>query len=299
MSDADGNLCVIGSEPHRSAIGLLVCEGHRERLHDALRAIVDTVARIHITPARTGGQTGGTRSGSLASQRSILDLEALALAGPQAPGEVTNGIGWDDKHPLATIGSWARMIREERNLQPLTGPAVLTTEVSTVVFWLDWACTQTWITEMYDEIQASAGRVNAADPDRVRPGDEGRCPAVGFGPANVCGGQLRRERGSVPWVRLEDRCERSPVDVHAGVVKCQKCGSVWASETDEARLRIMRSSAARNVLRPVGDGRWETIDEVHERTGKAKGAIRRQLNRSGARSVNGFYDTSATESVSA
>lgn len=289
--------CILGKpdEPHAAAFGLLVCAGHQEKLRGQLVAIVDTVARISIRPAKAGAPGAG-RSGSLASQRFVLDLESIALAGPQASGELSDQAGWDgwdDKHPLAVTGMWARMIREDRNLTPPDGPATLTTEVGTILFDLDWCCAQPWVDDMATEIGECLARVRNADPTRHRPGDEGMCPAVGIGAGDSCGGQLRRERGAVPWMIRPDRCERVPVDVHAGIVRCQKCGATWATERDEATLRIMRQSAARDALRPrTEDGvLMRTARELAEDHGVTAWAMRKRLQRNRAVVHDGqWYD---------
>lgn len=285
--------CVLGDPewPHSALPGLLVCDGHREALYRDLRSIVDTVARIVIAPARSG-TFGGGRSGTLASQRSVLDLESAALSGPQAPGEVTTADGWDPDHPLAVIGSWARMIREDTGTTPPEGPAALTTEVDLIVRRLDWCCAQPWIDEMVEEIHGCVQRVHRADPARVRPGDEGRCPAVGDGPDGSCGGQLRRERGAVPWVVHPDRCEREAVDVHAGVIRCQQCGATWSTPEQEALLHTMRADQAHEALRPkTADGRaMLTADELAAQHKVKRGTIAVWAHRAGVAAVRGHYD---------
>jgi hypothetical protein len=274
--------CVLGDpeRAHAALPGLLVCDGHREALYEELRAIVDTVARIAIRPATTG-TPGGGRSGVLASQRSVLDVESAALAGPQAPGEVTTDDGWDPDHPVTTVGSWARLVREERGIHPPPGPATLTQDVDLLVRQLDWCCAQPWIDDMAEEIRASLDRVRRADPKRLRPGDEGRCPAVGDGPDGTCGGHLRRERGAVPWVVHPDRCEREAVDVHAGVVRCQRCGATWSTVEQEALLHTMRADQARDALRPrTADGQpMRTARELAEDLATTLRAVQLRLHR--------------------
>ena len=276
--------CVLGDleRPHLALPGLLVCDGHREALYDELRSIVDILARIAIRPSG-GGAPGAGRSGLLASQRSVLDLESLALAGPLAPGDVTTADGWDEHHPVTTVGSWARLVREERGLTPPDGPSALTQDVDLLVRQLDWCCAQPWIDDMAEEIHASLLRVQRADPDRIRPGNEGRCPVVGTGPDGTCGGQLRRERGAVPWVRYADRCERLPVDVHAGVIACQRCGATWSTPQEEALLRTMRADHARDALRPrTADGRpMRTARELADDRGATLRAVQLRLHRLG------------------
>lgn len=288
--------CVLGDsdKPHPAAVGSFACESHRDRLYDELRGILDTVARIAIRPAATG-TPGGGRSGTLASQRSLLDLESLALAGPIAPGEITTSDGWDEHHPVAVVGSWARLVREERAITPPAGPASLTTDVDLLIRQLDWCCAQPWIDDMAAELGDSFARVRRADPDRHRPGDEGRCPIVGDGPAGTCGGRLQRDRGTVPWLVRADRCERVAVDAPAGPIRCQRCGATWATESDEARLRVMRADVARDALRPrTDDGRpMLTAAELAQQHGIKVSAVRMRLSRAGMRAVNGHYDPDA------
>lgn len=302
--------CVLGDpqELHKASPGLLVCEGHREGLYEALRAIVDTLARIAIRPANAGSPGAG-RSGSLASQRFVLDLESVALAGPQATGELTDRGGWDGHdtdHPVFVVGQWARLVREDRAITPPDGPAALTSDVDLLVRHLDWCCAQPWIDDMAAELGDSLARVRRADPDRVRPGDEGRCPAVGIGPGDTCGGQLRRERGAVPWLVRPDRCERVPIDVHAGVVRCQKCGRTWPTERDEASLRVMRQSAAREAMRPRAENGMPmvTARELADRTpGKTLRSVQLRLHRLGADPVMdrgmGYYPPDALDQQAA
>jgi hypothetical protein len=286
--------CVLGNpeEPHAAALGSYVCAGHQDKLYGQLRAIVDTVARIAIRPANHGSPGAG-RSGALASQRFVLDLESIALAGPLAPGDVANPDGWDEHHPLSVVGSWARMVREDRGLTPPDGPATLIAEVNLLVRHLDWCCAQPWIDDMATELAACLARVRNADPDRIRPGDEGRCPAVGMGPDGTCGGHLRRERGAVPWLVRADRCERAPVDVHAGVVRCQQCGATWPTERDEASLRLMREKQGRDATRPrTDDGvMMYTARELAADHGVETWAMRKRLQRAGVKPHDGqWYD---------
>lgn len=286
--------CVIGDpeKPHAASPGLYVCGGHRSHLYEQLRGIVDTVARIAIRPAATG-RPGAGRPGTLASQRSLLDLESLALAGPIAPGQITTTDGWDEHHPVAVVGSWARLVREERRITPPDGPVSLTVDVDLLIRQLDWCCAQPWIDDMAGELGDSFARVHRADPDRHRPGDEGRCPIVGDGPHGTCGGRLQRDRGTVPWVIRHDRCERIAVDAPAGPIRCQRCGATWATPEEEARLRVMRADAARDALRPRTDrGRpmltaQELVDRGHV---TSLSNVRVKAHRRGIVSVDGHYD---------
>lgn len=292
----DRTRCVLGNpeEMHAAQLGSYVCAGHQEKLYEQLRSLVDTLSRIAIRAANTGSPGTG-RSGSLASQRFVLDLESIALAGPLAPGDILDEDGWDEHHPATTVGMWARLVREERAIVPPDGPATLTSDVDLLVRHLDWCCAQPWIDDMATELGDSLARVRRADPQRHRPGDEGRCPAVGLGDEGSCGGQLRRERGAVPWLVRPDRCERVPIDVHAGVVRCQKCGHVWPTERDEASLRIMRADAARDALRPrTDDGRpMRTADELSAEWGIARPTVAVWAYRAGVKAVRGYYDPAA------
>lgn len=286
--------CVIGDpdRPHTATPGLHVCNGHRAALYEQLRGIVDTVARIYIRPAATA-PLGSGRPGTLASQRSLLDLESLALAGPIAPGQINDADGWDDHHPVAVVGSWARLVREERQITPPDGPTVLTADVDLLIRHLDWCCAQPWIDDMATELGDSFARVHRADPDRHRPGDEGRCPIVGDGPHGTCGGRLQRDRGTVPWIVRPDRCERIAVDVPAGVIRCQRCAASWGTVEEEARLRVMRADAARDAVRPrnqLGRPMYTAAELVSRGHVSSVSNVRVIAHRRKIVSVDGYYD---------
>jgi len=93
----------------------------------------------------------------------------------------------DRRGVLGTLESWARMVREERNLPRPEGHATVTGEAALLSRHLLWIVEQPWVDEFYDDIKAVNRNLRDAVGDhRVRP--VGRCPVTSD--EGTCGGAL-------------------------------------------------------------------------------------------------------------
>ena len=221
--------CVIcGKQTH---IGYL-CRPHLERLGVMLREIEDECALIDARPSMAVAQ--GNRGARLASQRSPGRLDAIALmdvrttpyaprvAGP-ACRDCTHGTctvmrSWENARAanadrlvsvLGTLASWARLVREDRELAWPDRVTVMS-ERRTLTAQLDWIAAQAWIDEFASELKDVLAQLRAVNgTNEVRPKAVGLCPTLYDD--GECGGRL--------W----------PDDIR-GDVGCDKCGRVFTPE---------------------------------------------------------------------
>lgn len=275
--------CVLGDpdREHPAHVGML-CDHHLQRLTSDLREIEKLTIELSGRPAGTAYRSpaaGGGRGATLASQRSVLDLERDALVGRSA--EAFDGLdpeGWDDTpHITDRVGTWARQLRSERGLAAAGG--TLVEDRRLLVRHLDWIADRPWVVELATDVALMLTLLRrAAGTGR---GDAGPCPRIVDG--QPCSGRIRRARGTRPWLVRDDRCELVHLDdVPAGALHCPACGASWPTATDEARLRVMLADAARDALRPrTDDGRMMvTARELADRTGLSLRAVQLRLHRS-------------------
>ncbi len=285
MSD-DPALCVLGSRPHRADPGLLLCAAHLDRLANTLRTIEDEAIHLETRPSMAIRYDHG--GGGLASERSPARIDALVLRdrrrGTGIPRSGEPDVWGYDETPsvLETLHSWARVVREERDLG-VPASVTITGERDTLSRHLSWAAAQPWIDEMHDDLRKLAAhlkRVNGTQPDRP----VGRCylPVESY-----AGGQ---PNGSV---RLDGTCNGPVwVDDAAGHAHCGACRSTWDGPQlallkhalDQARLEAARPRTAdgRRMLTAaelVAAGIVSTVSNV-----------RVIAHRLGAPAVSGHYD---------
>ena len=122
---------------------------------------------------------------------------------------------------LAILESWARLIREERQLQPCKRRTTVTSEAGTILAHLDWASTQPWIDELAKELREVKSALHSAIGDHA-PRPVGTCPVI-HPETGECAGKLYQDR-------------------YGGMsVTCRKCGETWG-ETELRRLGLMQSA---------------------------------------------------------
>lgn len=273
MTDPADHLCAIGNRPHPAEAGHL-CNNHYGKLADTIRDIVLETEQLSAVPSMA---ITNSRGGSLASHRAPARLDVLTLTDRRRNAA---GLGdWDhtryDDTPevLDTLGSWARVVREERGLMS-DGAAYVTTEAALLTKHLSWIAEQPWVDEAYDELRkllTTLKRVNG-DPDDK---PIGRC----YLPQHdgTCNGPI--------WL-----------DTIQAVAHCGHCGEHWTG-TQLAHLNWEMEMARR----PHVDGQpMRTVAELAQTHSTTQLAMRRRLNRNGACSVDGYYDPRlADEKVSA
>jgi hypothetical protein len=266
--DGSVTACVIGQREHPAAAGYL-CLGHLERLGAMLRDIEEEAALLSSVPSMAVVE--GTRGGAPAFERAPARLDVIVHndqrsrpAGERPPGPACPECWhdscidirtWTDAYDaqaaellavLDVLHSWARLVREERELSP-PGRVAVTTECATLMFHREWLSEQPWIDEMYADIRTLLGQlrsVNATGPDKALC----QCPVVKDG--RPCTGQVWVHDELQPvWRRYVDRCSKTWE--HApGAAICDTCGTSWVTLRDRARLERMRKDAAAELTRP-------------------------------------------------
>lgn len=150
---------------------------------------------------------------------------------------------------LAAISSWARNIREERDILPPLGPLTLERELGTIRYHWTWLLAQPWLLDFAEEIQDIA---RSLVPAGMRPKvwRIERCPAnVGtYRAPEPCGAPLRVQTGQ-------------------DVIHCGQCKTVWAKEnwtqlgdpwTDYATLSEDLNVPVGTLWRWCHDDAWRT-----------------------------------------
>lgn len=299
MSDPTAR-CVICTTERASVIGHL-CIGHHQRLADMLREVEEQATLLDARPSMQ--QQMGSGGSRLASERAPVRLEVLVHT------DRRRGTGKsetdDDAHAagstlpiLDVLGSWARLVREEREL---SAPERVTVsgERDLLTRQLDWIAAQPWVDEAYSDVRTLLGQLriaNGTGPDKPHC----RCPVILEG--EFCRGNVWVHDELQPvWRRYPDRCaqtwEQAP-----GAAVCDTCGSSWVTEADKARLKRMTDGAAAEASRPVTeDGRpMLTAEEVVERgLAKTATAVRKTASRAGVLSVRGHYDPALFDKATA
>lgn len=215
---ADNNCVLPHREPKSASHGLLVCQHHRRWLAESVDDIVITYAHLPDfyepgTAVDDGHQVKGKRVDPPAPVRldvvALLDRRTIA----HNPGDLVP--------VLAILESWARLIREERQLQPCKRRTTVTSEAGTILAHLDWASTQPWIDELAKELREVKSALHSAIGDHA-PRPVGTCPVV-HPETGECNGKLYQDR-------------------YGGMsVTCRKCGETWG-ETELRRLGLMQSA---------------------------------------------------------
>jgi hypothetical protein len=282
--------CVIGSKPHGATVGLL-CAHHLEQAGAMLRDIEDQAALLTAVPSM---QQRNGRGGGLASQRTPARLEVLVHNDPR------HGTGKseeeDDEHAagetlsiLNTLHSWARIVREERDLTP-PRQVNISSERDALTRWLTWVAAQDWVDEFYGDLAKLLGQlkgVNGVAPDRPY----SYCPVITNG--EQCIGQVWiRDELQPVWRRYPDRCaarwEQAP-----GAAVCDTCAATWTTPAEKAYLRRMIDDTATELTRPRtedGEPMLTVVELVARGIVSSPANVRVIAHRNGAVSVGGYYD---------
>lgn len=217
----DTNCLLPHREPKSAADGLLVCRHHRRWMGETIDDIVITYALLPDfyepgTAIDDGHQVKGKRVDPPAPVRldvvALLDRRTIA----HNPGDLVP--------VLAILESWARLIREERQLQPCKRQATVTSEAGTILAHLDWISAQPWIDELARELREVKAALHSAIGDHA-PRPVGRCPVVHPDAEGACDGALYQDR-------------------YGGMsVTCRRCGEVWG-EAELRRLGLMQQTGS-------------------------------------------------------
>ena len=204
--------------PKSAADGTLVCPGHARWLRDTIDDVVVTYALLGDffepgTAIDDGHQVKGKRVDPPAPVRldvvALLDRRTVA----RYPGDIVP--------VLAILQSWAKLVREERDLEPCKRQATVTSEAGTLLGHLDWIIAQPFVDELAREIREVKSALHSAIGDHA-PRPVGSCPVV-HPETGECGGKL-----------FQDRYGRMSVS-------CRRCGAAW-DEDDLRRLGLMQTA---------------------------------------------------------
>ena len=288
MSEYEIGRCVVGSKAHSADVGYL-CTHHLDRLAANLRTVEEQAALLTAVPSFQ--QRTGSRGGSLASHRAPARLEVLVHNDPR------HGTGRSEEDDdalaagetlsiLGTLGSWARLVREERQL---SAPATVTIsgERDLLSRNLPWIAAQAWVDELEHDVRLLAGQLKAQNGTGAdRP--YSACP--------LCTGHVWvRDEIQPVWRRYPDRCSRT-WEQAPGAAVCDTCGAKWETDADKARLKRMVDDAATELSRPRTEGGtpMRTAEELAIDHGLKVTAVRMRLSRAGAKAVHGsYYDPAA------
>lgn len=207
-------------EPKGAVDGTLVCPGHARWLHSTLVDIVDSYALLpHFYEPGTAIDDGQQVRGKRIDPPAPVRLDVVALLDRRTvaryPGDIIP--------VLAVLESWARMVREERQIQAPKARATVTTEASLLANHLPWISEQPWVDDLAKEIRDVKSALHSAIGDHA-PRPVGSCPVV-HPDAGECGGKLFQDR-------------------YGGMsVTCRKCGETWG-ETELRRLGLMQQAGS-------------------------------------------------------
>lgn len=275
----------------RPAVGHL-CAGHLDRLASMLREVEDEAALLSPLPSMQQRMDGG--HGGLPSERAPARLEVLVhqdhRRGTGKSETDDDALAAGDTLPvLDVLHSWARLVREERDLTA-DGPATVMGERGLLTRHLEWIAEQDWVDEAYRDIRTLIGQLRAANGHRAeRP--HSACPVV-LDSQSCTGSVWIRDELQPVWRRYTDRCAQT-WEPAPGAAICDMCGASWVTAADKARLKRMIADAAQEAARPTTeDGRrMLTADElVAQGYATTRGNVRVIAHRNGLVSVDGHYD---------
>ena len=212
----DSNCLLPHREPKGAVDGLLICRHHRRWMGETIDDIVVTYALLpHFYEPGTAVDDGHQVKGKRVDPPAPVRLDVVALLDKrtvsQHPGDLVP--------VLAILESWARMVREERRLQPCQRQATVTSEAGLLAAHMDWISAQPWIDELARELRDVKSALHSAIGDHA-PRPVGRCPIVHPDADGACDGPL-----------FQDRYGRMSVT-------CRRCGETWG-ETELRRLGLM------------------------------------------------------------
>jgi hypothetical protein len=159
-------LCVLGcrtrsGHPYPTDNGYLCCDRCGDRLRETVAEIGQQYAVIMLPgmllPRRqdaTGRPPKGFASSPPTSLHviSLRDPRTVALE-PGDPHSAFNMLWW-----------WATRVREQRGVQPSSGPVTIDTETATLRFHWDWILRQAWVTDLAQDMRDVLHQLRHAVP---------------------------------------------------------------------------------------------------------------------------------------
>ena len=215
---AETNCVLPHRDPKTAANGTLVCPGHTRWLRESIDDVVVTFALLpHFYEPGTAIDDGQQVRGKRVDPPAPVRLDVVALLDKRTiarhPGDIVP--------VLAILEAWARLVREERQLQPCRKQSTVTSEAGTLLAHIDWIICQPWVDDLAREIREVKSALHSAIGDHA-PRPVGTCPVV-HPDTGECGGKLYQDR-------------------YGGMsVTCRRCGETWG-ETELRRLGLMQSA---------------------------------------------------------
>ncbi len=215
---AETNCVLPHRDPKTAANGTLVCPGHTRWLTESIDDVVVTYALLpHFYEPGTAIDDGQQVRGKRVDPPAPVRLDVVALLDKRTiarhPGDIVP--------VLAILEAWARLVREERQLQPCRKQSTVTSEAGTLLAHIDWIICQPWVDDLAREIREVKSALHSAIGDHA-PRPVGTCPVI-HPDTGECGGKLYQDR-------------------YGGMsVTCRRCGETWG-ETELRRLGLMQSA---------------------------------------------------------
>jgi hypothetical protein len=257
-----------------------------------LRDIEDQAALLDPRPSMA--ILSGEGGGGLASHQVPANLDVLVANDPRRG---TGRIGYEDADPwgiddtasvLDVLHSWARIVREERELTQPTH-VTISGERDCLTRNLEWMAEQPFIDETFEDLRQLLRQLRRTNHTQAEQ-PAGTC--VVPTDTGVCAGRIwRRASPRVVWRVTADRCSREPVTLADGPAYCERCNTEWDGiELDRLNLILEQQKAER--ARPMtDDGRpMLTAAELCSKMAIRWGALRTRASRLGVKAVDGYYD---------
>lgn len=249
--------CLLGCRtaegvPYRAAPGWHVCHPCSDRL----RIVLDTLERTYTTitaideliPSGHGTGTGvrtppGPRSPAVdailihTDRRSTLDNQPAALA---------------------TVESWARMVREELGAAVPAGRVTMARELELLRSRWDWIMYQAWVDEFAAEMRAVLQALRMVEREQPGAVMVGKCPTIAV-PRELSGLPFDLECGATLRVRPG-----------ATEIRCRNCDTVWPRarwRQDLGQQQMDYATLAAELAVPTGTLRRWALEDAWQRSG--------------------------------
>lgn len=215
---SDALLCLLcGKRRHQIGVCCTKC---RDNLEWRLNDIQELYALLPDLIQPGSGNVGGGKhqkrdAGPLPGVEAVMNL--LGRSNPDdavhmAPGDDARHDQGGPLPTLAVLGSWVRLVCEERQFAGRDTYASVTSEASFLRRHLDWICGQQWVDDFAAEITRAHNTLRDVAGEH-RPQKIGTCPAQ-VGTENepkVCGAELY-------------------VSTYSDTVVCRSCGETWTRD---------------------------------------------------------------------
>lgn len=196
--------------PYRAAPGSNVCPRCSDRLRTTLDHIESTYYTVTATAELIPSNHGpGTGVRTPPGPRSPTNDTILVHTDPRSTLD-------DQPAALATIESWARMLRETRGYLVPAGRITMNRELRTLRHDWDWLMAQGTVADFAQEMHAVLHALRTVDTQQAKATRVGKCQIVVAAFALPDGSTVDLECGA--WLRLK------PGDTE---IRCRNCGHTW------------------------------------------------------------------------